>query len=70
MFAGTKHSSEKEIQIHLEIITCEPSIYTMDHPKSILYISMGNSISIQRDKSFECYETCHKNNPGLIQCKQ
>ena len=26
-------SSEKETTILLEIITCDPSIYTMDHPK-------------------------------------
>ena len=29
-------SSEKEIQIYLEIITCHPSIYTMDHSKFIV----------------------------------
>ena len=28
-----KRSTEKEIQFYLEIITCNPSIYTMDHPK-------------------------------------
>ena len=27
-----KGSSEKEIQFQLEIITCDPSIYTMNHP--------------------------------------
>ena len=31
-----KRSSEKEIQFYLEIITCNPSIYTMDHPKFIV----------------------------------
>ena len=25
-------SSEKEVQYFLKIITCDPSIYTMDHP--------------------------------------
>ena len=29
-------SKEKAIQCHLEIITCVPSIYTMDHPKYII----------------------------------
>ena len=27
-----KQSQEKEINFYLEIITCDPSIYTMDHP--------------------------------------
>ena len=39
-------SSEKEI--YLEIITCEPSIYTMDHPDFIISNFMGNSIDTQR----------------------
>ena len=30
------HSSEKEIQFFFGIITCDPSIYTTDHP-SLLY---------------------------------
>ena len=29
-------SSEKEIQYYFEIITCDPLIYTMDHPESFL----------------------------------
>ena len=29
-------SSEKGIQFYLEIITCDPSIYTMAHPKFIV----------------------------------
>ena len=28
-----KRSSENEIQFYLEIITCDPSYYTMDHPR-------------------------------------
>ena len=28
--------SEKEIQFYLEIITCDPLIYTMDHPKLVV----------------------------------
>ena len=35
-FHQTVCSSEKEIQFHLEIITCDSSIYAMDHP-SLLY---------------------------------
>ena len=30
-------SSEKEIQYFGEIITCDPSIYGMDHPQFIVY---------------------------------
>ena len=36
--------SEKEIQYFLEIITCDPSIYTMDHPDLPVSNFMGNSI--------------------------
>ena len=31
-----KQSSGEEIQLYLEIITCDPSNYTMDHPKLIV----------------------------------
>ena len=31
-----KRSSEKEILFLREIITCDPSIYTMNHPKFIV----------------------------------
>ena len=31
-----KQSSEKDIQFYLEIITCDPSMYSMDHPKLIV----------------------------------
>ena len=40
-----KRSSEKEIQLYLEIIACEPSIYTMDHPKFIVSNQKEESIS-------------------------
>ena len=30
-----KRSTEKEIQYYLEILTCDASIYTMDHPRCI-----------------------------------
>ena len=36
-------SSEKEIQYILEIITWDPSIYTMDHPDLIVSHFMKNS---------------------------
>ena len=44
-------SSEKEIQYFLEIITCDPSIYTMDHPDLIIICYfMENSIGPKRVK--------------------
>ena len=33
-----KRSSKKKVQSYLEIITCDPSIYTMGHPKSSVSI--------------------------------
>ena len=33
---GQKRSSVKEIHILIEIITCDTSMYTMDHPKFII----------------------------------
>ena len=38
-------SSEKEIQFHLEIIICDPSIHTKDHPKVIVANQKGETIS-------------------------
>ena len=35
-------SSETEIQKFLEIITYDPSIYTIDHPDFILYVYLEN----------------------------
>ena len=37
-----KQSSEKEVQFYLEIITSDPSIYTIDHPKSNSMKPEGN----------------------------
>ena len=45
-----KQSSEKKIQFYLEIITCDPSIYTMKHPKFIVSYQVEEPISIQRVK--------------------
>ena len=42
-----KQSSAKEIQFYLEIIMCDPSIYTIDRPKSI--------VSSQKEESFGTY---------------
>ena len=39
-------SSEKEMQYFLEIITCDTSIYTMDHPDLIVSNFMVNSIRL------------------------
>ena len=51
-----KNSSEKEVQFCLEIITCDASIYTMDHPKLITCTCISNekeeSISAERVKLF------------------
>ena len=38
------------IQYILEIITCDPSIYTMDHPDLTVSNFMGNSIGLKRVK--------------------
>ena len=50
-----KWSSAKEIQIHLENITHDPSIlvYTMDHPKIIVTNQKEESISASRVKKRE-----------------
>ena len=40
-----KPSSEKEIQFYLEIMTCDPLIFTMDHPKFIVSSQKEESIS-------------------------
>ena len=42
---GQKQSLEKENTIYLELITCHPSIYTVDHPKSIVSDQTEESIS-------------------------
>ena len=33
---GLDSTSSREVQFHFEIITSDPSVYTMDHPKLIL----------------------------------
>ena len=43
-------SSEEEIQYYLEIKTCDPSIYTIDHPDLTVSKFMENSIRLQRVK--------------------
>ena len=40
--------SERTTNIDLEIITCDHSIYTMDHPENIACSHMENSISLKR----------------------
>ena len=42
-------SSEKET-FFLEIITCDPAIYAMDHPDLTVSNCMGNSIGTKRVK--------------------
>ena len=44
-------SSKKEIQYFLEIITFDPSIYTMNHPEFIVCRFMENSIGLKRVES-------------------
>ena len=39
------HSSEKEIQFYIEIITCDPSKHTMDNHKFIASTQKEESIS-------------------------
>ena len=49
-------SSEKEIQYVLESITCDPSIYTIDHPGLIVSSIMGNYIGTERVKTvYSCF---------------
>ena len=43
-------STEKEKQYFGEIIICDPSIYTMDHPAFIVCSFMENSIGVKRVK--------------------
>ena len=44
-------SSGKEISYFLEIKTCDPSKYTMDHPMLTVSNIMGNSFGTQRVKA-------------------
>ena len=48
---GQNVSSEKEIIFGWEIITFDPSMYTLDHSDFILSSFMENSISHKRVKS-------------------
>ena len=52
LFPKTKRSSENGnlMQYYLEIITCDPSIYTMDYSKFILSNQQEESINTQRVK--------------------
>ena len=43
-----RHNAQKEIQYVLESITCDPSIYTMDHLDLTVSSFMGRSIGLQR----------------------
>ena len=45
---GQKQSSEKDIQYSLKLITCDPSSYTMDHPKVIVFNRKDKSITEER----------------------
>ena len=45
---GQNPSSEKEIQDSFEIITCDSSIYIMDHPDFTVSNVMENSIGLKR----------------------
>ena len=45
-----RNTIEKEIQYFLEIITCDPSIYKMDHPELIVSNFMEKSFHLQRVK--------------------
>ena len=40
--------TEKEVQPFLEIISCDPSLYVMDHPGLIVCSFMENSIGPKR----------------------
>ena len=43
-----ERSPEKEIQYYLEIISCNPSIYTINQPDETVSSFMTNSIGLQR----------------------
>ena len=40
----------RKCNIFLEIITCDPSVYTMDHPGFIISNFMENSIGLKKVK--------------------
>ena len=49
-------TSGKEYYIFLEIITCVPSIYVMDHPDLSVSIFMEKSIALKWVKIFQTYQ--------------
>ena len=48
-------SSEKEIQYILKIITCDPSIYSMDHRDLTVSNLLENSIGLKRVNGLQFY---------------
>ena len=50
----------------LEIETCEPSIYTTDHPVFIVCSSMGNSIGPKMVRNTTASDTCELRHLILI----
>ena len=55
----------------MEIITCDPSVYTMDHPKFIVSNQKDESISVSdKCKTITCLGSClvHKqSNTSILQ---
>ena len=49
LFAKLKQSSGTEVHLNLEILTGDPLIYTMNHPKFNVSRQMEEFISIQRE---------------------
>ena len=43
-------SFQKEIRFILEVMVCDPSIYTMDHPDFIVHSFMENLTGLKRVK--------------------
>ena len=58
MFGEKKDLQRKKYKLFLEIITCDPSIYTMDHPDLTVSIFIGNSIGTQTVKNIK-KTNCH-----------
>ena len=52
LFAKTKSMFRKRITILFDIITCDPSTYTMDHPDFIVCSFMESSIGLKRVKQW------------------
>ena len=47
-----KRSSKKELQINLKIITCDPLIYTLNHPMLFVSYQVVEPFRIQMVKTF------------------